>query len=116
MDTAIALRPPANRAGVLSVLRARREAANQRSKFLLWQGCELKEAGVQALELAFGDRVEVDAANTLLDTRALQPTKKNLGTRIRDRTLAQATFDLASEGGSGLRRVARNFSCRTSFR
>jgi hypothetical protein len=44
---------------------------------------------VQPLELAFGHRVEVDTTNALLDTRALQPTEKDLGnTRIGDRALS----------------------------
>ena len=39
---------------------------------------ELYQARVQPLKLAFRHRVEVDAPNTLLDTRTLQPTKENL--------------------------------------
>ena len=44
---------------------------------------------VQPLELAFRHRVEVDTANAFVDTRALQPTKENLGsTGIRDCALS----------------------------
>jgi hypothetical protein len=50
---------------------------------------------VQPLQLAFRHRVEVDPANPFLGVWSLQPTKENLGsTRICDRLLAQATFDL----------------------
>ena len=50
---------------------------------------------MQPLELAFRQGLEVDAPNALLDTRALQPTEKNLGsTRIRVRALTQAPLDL----------------------
>jgi hypothetical protein len=59
------------------------------------QGCKLQQAGVQALELAFGYRVEVDATNALVGTKALQPKQQNLGgTRIGDCAFAQATLDL----------------------
>ena len=63
----------------LSVLRACEQAPNQRSKLLVRQGCKLQETRVQAFELALGQGVEFDAPNPLLRTRALQPTKKNLG-------------------------------------
>jgi hypothetical protein len=79
----------------LIVLRLCEQAPNQRSEFLVRQGCELQQARVQALELALGHRVEVDTTNALVDTRALQPTKKDLGsTRIENSALAQTTFDL----------------------
>jgi hypothetical protein len=49
--------------------------------------------------LALGHRVEVDATNALLATRALQPTKQNLGsTRIGDCALPQTTFNLGVTG------------------
>jgi hypothetical protein len=48
-----------------------------------------------AIRVPKGHRVEVDAANALLGTRALQPTQEDLGsTGIRDCALPQATFDL----------------------
>src|SRR5436189_60938 len=69
----------------LSVLRACEQARNHRSKFVGGQGCKLQQAGVQPLELALRHRVEVNATNALVGTRALQPTKENLGsTGIRD--------------------------------
>ena len=50
---------------------------------------------MQPLELALGHRVEVDATNALLDTRALQPAQEDLsGARVTDRPLTQATLDL----------------------
>ena len=50
---------------------------------------------MQALQLAFRDRVEVDASNALLGTSVLQPTEKNPGsTGIGDGALAQTTLDL----------------------
>jgi hypothetical protein len=92
----------------LSVLRVCQQALNQRVKLFVGQGCKLQKPGVQPLQLAFGHRVEVDAPNALLGTRALQATKKNLsGTRIRDRILAQTALDLCVARGSCLRRVAR---------
>ena len=63
----------------LSVLGVCEQAPNQRVKFLVRQRCKLQQAGVQPLELAFGQGVKVDATNALLDTRALQPTEENLG-------------------------------------
>lgn len=78
----------------LSVLPACEHVLQQRPKFLVRQGRKLQQAGVQPLELAFGHRVEVHAANALLGTRALQPTKENLGgTGIRDCALSQASLD-----------------------
>jgi hypothetical protein len=75
--------------------RRRRQAPNQRSKLPVRQQCEPQHAGVQPLELALRHRVEVDAPNTLLGTRALQPTKQNLGsTGIGDRAITQTTLDL----------------------
>ncbi len=75
---------------------------------LVRQGCKLQQAGVQPLELAFRQRVEVDATNPLLRAGALQPTKKNLGsTRIRDRALAQTTLDL---------RITRRLPCTGALR
>jgi hypothetical protein len=72
-----------------SELVALEQAPNQRSKFLIGQHCKLQQAGVQALELAFGQGVEVDAPNALLETKALQPPQENLGsTWIRDGALA----------------------------
>ena len=54
---------------------------------------------MQPLQLAFRHRVEVDAPNALLSTRAPQPTKENLGSAgIRDRALAQTTLDLGVSG------------------
>jgi hypothetical protein len=44
---------------------------SEHSKFLVRQSRELQQARVQALELALGHRVEVDAADALLGTRAL---------------------------------------------
>jgi hypothetical protein len=61
----------------LRVRRPCEQARNQRSKFLVRQRCELQQAGVQALQLAFGHRVEVDTTNALLDPRALQPTSRS---------------------------------------
>ena len=79
----------------LSVLRACERARNQRSKLLVRQGRKPQQAGVQPLELAFRHRVEVDAPNPLLGTRALQPTEKDLGsTGIGDCALAQTALDL----------------------
>ena len=79
----------------LSVPRVCEQARNQRSKFHVRQRCKLQKAGVQPLQLALRHRVEADIPNALLDTRALQPTQKNLGSaRISDRLLAQAAFDL----------------------
>jgi hypothetical protein len=84
----------AEAAGGLFVYLIGEHARQQRSKLLVWQRCELQQAGVQALELALGHRVKVDATNALLRTRALQPTQKNLGgTGIRDCALPQATLD-----------------------
>jgi hypothetical protein len=55
------------------------EHARQQSvKLLLRQGCKLQKAGVQPLQLALRQRVEIDTTNTLLGARTLQPTKKNL--------------------------------------
>ena len=55
---------------------------------------------MQPLELAFRHRVEVETTNALLDTRALQRTKENLGsTGIRDCAFAQTTFDLRIRRG-----------------
>jgi hypothetical protein len=58
---------------------------------------------VQPLQLAFRQGVEVDATNALLGTRALQPTKENLGsTGIGDCRLAQPTLDLRVRRGLAL--------------
>ena len=73
------------------------QAPNQRLKLLVRQRCKLQQAGVQPLELAFGQGVEVDATNALLGTRAdsLRPTKEDLGaTGIRDRGLTQTALGL----------------------
>ena len=59
-------------------LLALEQVPNQRSKFLVRQRRKLQQAGVQPLQLAFRQRVEIDAPNALLDTRTLQPTKENL--------------------------------------
>jgi hypothetical protein len=73
---------------------------------LFRQRCKLQKASVQPLQLAFRHRVEVDPANPFLGVWSLQPTKENLGsTRICDRLLAQATFDLCV--GRGLPCTAR---------
>jgi hypothetical protein len=86
----------------LVVVRLCEHVLHQSAKFLVRQGCELQQAGVQALELALGHRAEVEATNMLLRARALQPTKKDLcSTRIRDRALTQTTFDF----GIGRRRT-----------
>jgi hypothetical protein len=88
-------------------VRAYEDVLNQRSEFLVRQGCELQQAGVQPLQLALREGVEVDATNPLLGTRPLQPTKDLGGTRIGDRTFAQATLDLGVTRRSLCRRVAR---------
>jgi len=78
----------------LSVLRVCQQAPNQRPKLLVRQRCKLQEAGVQPLELALREGVEIDATNAFLGTRPLQPTQKNLGgTRIGNSPLAQTTLD-----------------------
>jgi hypothetical protein len=70
-------------------------ARQQNVKVLLRQRCKLQQARVQPLQLAFRHRVEVDATNALLGTRALQPTKQDLScARVCDRPLAQATLNL----------------------
>jgi hypothetical protein len=67
---------------------------NQRREDGLVQRCEPYQARVQPLELTLRHRVEVDATNALLGTRALQPTEKDLGRMgIRDGALPQTTFD-----------------------
>ena len=53
-------------------------ARQQGVKLLIRQACKLQQAGVQPLQLAFRHRVEVDAPNPLLDTRALQPAQEDL--------------------------------------
>jgi len=63
----------------LSVPRACEQAPNQRSKLPVRQRRNPQQAGMQPLQLALRHRVEVDAANALLGTRALQPTKQDLG-------------------------------------
>jgi hypothetical protein len=94
---------PARRACLQAreLLLARRElltleqAPNQCSKLLVRQRRKPQQARVQSLQLAFRHRVEVDTTNTLLGTRALQPTQEDLrGTRVCDRLLTQATLDL----------------------
>lgn len=77
------------------LLLARRElltleqTPNQRSKFPVRQRRKLQRAGVQPLELALGQGVEVEASNARVATRALQPTDTNLaGTGIGDRALS----------------------------
>ena len=73
----------------LSALRACEQAPTQRVELLVRQDCKLQQAGVQPLELALRQGVEVYAPNALVGTRALQPTKKNLGsTGLCDRALA----------------------------
>ena len=54
-------------------------APNEGVKFLVRQGRKLQQTGVQLLEFPFGHRVKVNATNRFLGTRALQPTKENLG-------------------------------------
>jgi hypothetical protein len=79
------------------LLLARREflaleqAPNEGVKLLVRQRCKLQQDGVQPLQLAFRHRVEVETTNTLLGTRALQPTEENLsGAGIRNCALTQA--------------------------
>jgi hypothetical protein len=64
-------------------------------KVLLRQRRKLQQPGVQALQLALGHRVEVYTTDTLIGTRPLQPTQKNLGSAgIRNGAFAQATLNL----------------------
>jgi hypothetical protein len=44
-------------------------------KGLFRQRRKLQKPGAQPLKFAFGHRVEINTTNTLLDTRALQPTE-----------------------------------------
>jgi 2-dehydropantoate 2-reductase len=79
---------------------------DQRREHRVVHRCELQQTRVQALQLAFRHRVEVDATNALLGTRAPQPTKENLGrTGIGNGALPQATLDLRVRRGSLLRRL-----------
>jgi hypothetical protein len=83
-------------------LLALEQAPAQRSKFLVRQGGKLQEPGVKPLELALRHRVDVDASNSVVGTRALQPPEQDLGgTTIGDRALAQTTFDLRVSGAHG---------------
>ena len=73
---------------------------NQRREDWIVHRREPYQTRVQPLKLALGHRVEIDATNALVDTRALQPTKENLGsTRIGDHALAQTTLDLRVRRG-----------------
>jgi hypothetical protein len=79
---------------------------------LLRQSRELHQAAVQALQLSLRHRVEVSATNALLSTRALQPTKKDLGrTGVSDRTFAQTTFDLSIWKGAHAGRALLGSPC-----
>jgi len=81
----------------------------QRSELGSVQPRESHQTGIQLLQLCLRKRVEIDATNTLLCPRPLQPTEEDLGgTRIGDCALSQATFDLPSEEGSRSLRVARH--------
>jgi hypothetical protein len=57
--------------------------------------CEPYQTREQTLQLALGQGVEIDIPNARIGTRALQPTKENLGgTGIRDCAPPQTTLDL----------------------
>ena len=74
---------------------------NQRSELGFVQPRESHQTGLQLLQLCLRMRVEIDATNTLLGTRALQPTEEDLGgTRIGDCALAQTTLDLRIRRGA----------------
>ncbi len=97
--------PLSARAGLVSG----QHASNQRSELGSVQPRESHQTGIQLLQLCLRKRVEIDATNTLLCPRPLQPTEEDLGgTRIGDCALSQATFDLPSEEGSRSLRVARH--------
>ena len=67
----------------------------QRSKLGSVQPRKSHQTGVQLLQLCLRKRVEIDATNTLLRPRALQPAEKDLGgSRIGNSALAKTTFDL----------------------
>jgi hypothetical protein len=51
---------------------------NQRREDWIVHRREPYQTRVQPLKLALGHRVEIDATNALIGTRALQPTEKNL--------------------------------------
>jgi hypothetical protein len=71
------------------------EHARQQSlKELLRQRCKLQQACVPPLQLALRQGVEINAPNTLLGTRSLQPTQQNLGgAGIGNGALPQTAFD-----------------------
>ena len=78
----------------LSSLAAREQMLHQRPKFLVGT-LRASASLLQPLEFTLGHRVEIDAPDTFLGLRALQPTEQNLGgARITDRALTQTTFDL----------------------
>jgi hypothetical protein len=96
----------------LSVPRACRQAPNGRSTFPVRQRCKLQQACVQALELAFRHRVEVDTTNALLGARALQPPKEDLGgTGIGNCALAQTTLDLGVARDRAVSARAKSCGC-----
>jgi hypothetical protein len=68
---------------------------NQRREDSVGHRCEPYQPRGQPLQLALGHRLEVVPANAVVGTRALQPTKQDLGgTGIGGSALAQARLDL----------------------
>jgi hypothetical protein len=81
------------------------------------------QTGIEGLQLRLRKRVEIDATNTLLRPRLLQPTEENLGsTRIRDRALAQPTFNLritrrlTATAGCAVPRISRTDGTPRGFK
>jgi len=69
----------------LGVLLVCDQAQNQGLQLITRQRRDLHQAGIERLQLCFAHCVWIDAMNTLVSARPLQPTEENLGgTGIRD--------------------------------
>jgi hypothetical protein len=75
----------AYRASNVSLILLPEQALNQRLQLVGRERRDPYQARIEALQLRFAHRFEVDAMNALVSARPLQPAQENLGgTRVRD--------------------------------